>query len=355
MATVLRAWTVEDGGLTEIPDLPADQQGLIEAKLEDWLASQPDAIEDNLLIIGRQVSTSSGPLDLLGLTAEGKLVVIELKRDRAPRETVAQAIDYASWIAVQTQEEIRRIATEYLKRPLEDAFQDRFGGETLPELQMKSPSILVVASRLDAATERMIEFLSEQHGMDIDGLVFRYIKLSSGAEVLIRSSVVSEEQRISTQGDTYRVSVDSLLSLALDRRAAPIVAILRHLGEFLGEDPTRTYGGSFRYWQERMLCGVNVASNWGAPQGAIDVWVSYGKWAQMTGLPEESFIAALKADFEYVQEYEGARQMMFRIGSEENATQFVELLRGWTKGSSAEPAEVESGSDGKGDEANIPA
>ena len=69
MATVLRVWTVEDGGLTEIPDLPADQQGLIEAKLEDWLASQPDAIEVNLLIIGRQVSTSSGPLDLIGQTA----------------------------------------------------------------------------------------------------------------------------------------------------------------------------------------------------------------------------------------------------------------------------------------------
>ena len=47
--------------------------------------------------------------------------------------------------------------------------------------------------------------------------------------------------------------------------------------------------------------------------------------------------------------------MIFRIGSEDNATQFVELLRGWTKGSSAEPAELESGSDGKGDEANIPA
>lgn len=351
MATVLRAWSISEDRLVEIPELRADEQGLVEQKLEDWLASEPAAIQDNLLIIGRQVQTTSGPLDLLGLTADGKIVVVELKRDRAPRETVAQAIDYASWIAAQTAEDVKSIARDYLKGPLEDAFKERFGGESLPELQLSSPGILVVASRLDASTERMIEFLSEQHGMDIDGLVFRYIRLSDGAEVLVRSSVVSEEQRISAGGESYRVPVESLTSLALDRRVAPVLAILRQLGDFLGEDPARTYGGSFRYWQDRMLCGVNVAAYWGAPEGSIDVWFSYGAWAQMTGLTEDSFLEVLRPKFEEVRDYEGAQQIVLRVKSEEQAEDFVSVLQKWVQRDAELPEVPMAGTDGAGERA----
>jgi hypothetical protein len=331
MATVLRAWTVEADKLVEIPELRAADQGLVEQRLEDWLESQPDAIEDNLLIIGRQVHTASGPLDLLGITADGKLVVVELKRDRAPRETVAQAIDYASWVASQAPDDIAAIASNYLGRPLGDAFQDRFAGEALPELQLQSPSILVVASRLDASTERMIEFLSKQYSLDIDGLVFRFVRLSNGSEVLVRTSVVSEEQRIS-RSEPYRVPEETLLALARERRIVPMLAILRRIGEFLWEGPARTYGGSFRYWRDRMLCGVNVASYWGAPEGSIDVWVSHGWWAQITGLPEDSFVGPLRDGFEFVKQYEGSHQMILRISSEDQALKFVALLRSWAEG-----------------------
>src|SRR5437870_4396669 len=53
---------------------------------------------DRLLIIGRQVPTRfSKVVDLLALGPQGDLYVIELKRDRTPREVVAQALDYGSW------------------------------------------------------------------------------------------------------------------------------------------------------------------------------------------------------------------------------------------------------------------
>ncbi len=57
-------------------------------------------LEDgNLLIIGRQVTTKfDGIIDLLGIDRQGDLVVLELKRDRTPRETLAQVLEYASFV-----------------------------------------------------------------------------------------------------------------------------------------------------------------------------------------------------------------------------------------------------------------
>nr|WP_281430418.1 hypothetical protein [Salinicola acroporae] len=52
------------------------------------------------LLIGRQVRTAFDKLiDLLAIDANGTVIIIELKRDKTPREVVAQTIDYASWIA----------------------------------------------------------------------------------------------------------------------------------------------------------------------------------------------------------------------------------------------------------------
>ena len=72
-----------------------------EAILEDWLENNPDDIIENgkLLIIGRQVTTNLGSfIDLLAIDRQGDVVVIELKRNRTPRETVAQALEYASFV-----------------------------------------------------------------------------------------------------------------------------------------------------------------------------------------------------------------------------------------------------------------
>lgn len=333
MATVLRAWRVEDGKLREIAELRPDEQGLVEENLEDWLASEPDAIQDDLLIIGRQVSTASGPLDLLGLTAEGKLVVIELKRDRAPRETVAQAIDYASWIAIQAPDDIRNIAAQYLKRPLEEAFHDKFE-QQLPGIQPETPAVLVIASRLDTSTERMIQYLSEQYRMDIDGLLFRYIRIAN-EEILIRTTVVPEESKVRAR-ESSRVSPETLIATAAQHETTALLSILRRLSEFLTETAAPSYGGSFSYWGfGQMLCGLNVSAAWSAPMGTIDAWISHGSWAEATGLAEESLMDSLRSNFEFVRQWGKLRQMVIRIKSEEEARRFIELLRHWFEGTTS--------------------
>ena len=71
-----------------------------EAVLEEWLEANPDGFldDDKVLIIGRQVTTNLGGfVDLLGVDRAGNVVVVELKRDRTPRDTLAQALEYASF------------------------------------------------------------------------------------------------------------------------------------------------------------------------------------------------------------------------------------------------------------------
>ena len=64
-----------------------------ESRLEQILAADPTIIDPNLLLIGRQVLTAYGKfIDLLALDCDGNLVVIELKRNRTPREVVAQCL-----------------------------------------------------------------------------------------------------------------------------------------------------------------------------------------------------------------------------------------------------------------------
>ena len=68
-----------------------------EQKLEEMIVRDPRILSSEWMLIGRQEITShGGRIDLLAIAPDGSLVLIELKRDRTPREIVAQALDYAS-------------------------------------------------------------------------------------------------------------------------------------------------------------------------------------------------------------------------------------------------------------------
>lgn len=88
-----------------------------EAVLEDWLESNPDGIVEDgkILIIGRQVATNFGGfIDLVGIDRQGYAVVVELKRNRTPRDTLAQALEYASFVARLDTLQLEGILRSYL-------------------------------------------------------------------------------------------------------------------------------------------------------------------------------------------------------------------------------------------------
>ena len=113
----MRIFSIEkDGTFKEYSEIPF-QKDHEEAILENWLETNPNCIlEDGaLLIIGRQITTNLGSiLDLLGIDREGDLVVVELKRNRTPRDTLAQVLEYASFAEELDTEQLENILRNYL-------------------------------------------------------------------------------------------------------------------------------------------------------------------------------------------------------------------------------------------------
>lgn len=156
-----------------------------ENRLETILASDISIVDPNLLLIGRQVVTSYGKfIDLLALDADGNLVVLELKRDRTPREVVAQLLDYGSWVRGLEDDDIARIFDDFLTKhhpdhagtSLDTAFCDRFNVQEMPETLNESHELTLVASELDDSTERIINYLADEYGVAINAVFFRFFR-----------------------------------------------------------------------------------------------------------------------------------------------------------------------------------
>jgi RecB family endonuclease NucS len=89
-----------------------------ESRLEEVLAHDLSVLSSQLMLVGRQVLTSYGKfIDLLATDPDGNLVVVELKRNRTPREVVAQLIDYASWVQLLSSKERGILGEGSLRHP----------------------------------------------------------------------------------------------------------------------------------------------------------------------------------------------------------------------------------------------
>ncbi|MGQ2969063.1 MAG: DUF4268 domain-containing protein [Allorhizobium sp.] len=87
------------------------------AHLQEWIANQPDALGEELLIIQKEFagfSDTQERLDLLAIDKQGSLVVIENKLDDTGRDVTWQALKYASYCARLTSDDIRDIFQKYL-------------------------------------------------------------------------------------------------------------------------------------------------------------------------------------------------------------------------------------------------
>jgi len=194
MATEIKTWQIVEGKLEPI-DTSLEVQGRTEPyDLEPWIASNPDIIGSDIAIIGRQVTSKSGLIDLLGIDKSGNLVVIELKRGLLPREALAQAIDYASDASDWSVDKLSEIATEYCGKTLEDLFGDVFPESDVENLNVNNTQrIILVGFAVESSLERMIEWLSDGFGVNINAVVLNYIKTTGGDELLAKTSIISEE------------------------------------------------------------------------------------------------------------------------------------------------------------------
>ena len=187
-----------DGGFTEYEHL-LFQVEHEEAVLEDWLESNPDGIVDDgrVLIIGRQVETDLGGfIDLLGVDREGNVVVVELKRDRTPRDVVAQALEYAAFatrLDVDTLEGILRLYKSDESLSLADCHRKYFEVDESEAVAFnKDQHIVIIGQRVTPQIRQAASFLGSK-GIRVTCVEFNFFQAAGGDRLLSQEIVVGRE------------------------------------------------------------------------------------------------------------------------------------------------------------------
>ena len=172
MPVELALWRI-DGGLRRLTSSYLHD----EARLERLLLGDVSILGLDLLVIGHQVPTAFGHrVDLLAINRQGDVCAIELKRGRTPRDVVAQLLDYGCWVKDLTYEKIVSIYSENPSNPpFEQAFSDVFG-QPPPDTLNENHQLIIVASELDNATERIVMYLCKNYGVPINAIFFRYFE-----------------------------------------------------------------------------------------------------------------------------------------------------------------------------------
>ncbi len=168
----IKIWTLDGCKATPLESI---DEMTTEVKFENILARNPNMLLNGLTLVGRQIWTDGGPLDLLGVDAGGRLCVFELKRGTVARDAVAQVIDYASDLDGMGLSELAKYISQNSGGDGVDAIKD-FGAWYVQKFDMdldglKPIRLFLVGLGVDDTTERMVNFLAA-NGMDISMLTF---------------------------------------------------------------------------------------------------------------------------------------------------------------------------------------
>lgn len=177
----LGLWRIQDGDdFQRVSSNKLDE----ESRLEEFLLQDPNVLGQPLLVIDQQITTSDGKrLDILAIDRNGDLHVVELKRDKSPREVTAQTMDYAAWARQLNYEEVKSLYEDVDEH--EDSFEAGFDKKFRPDYDNtpKGPeevnsnhTLVIVTSELDGSTQRIIEYLSDEFDVPINAVRFNYYK-----------------------------------------------------------------------------------------------------------------------------------------------------------------------------------
>lgn len=206
-----------------------------EAILEDWLESNPDGIVEDgrILIIGRQVVTNFGGfIDLLGLDREGDVVVVELKRDRTPRDTIAQSLEYVSFAERLDTVQLEGILRSYLNDDflsLAEHHRQYFDlGSDEAIAFNKDQRIVIVGQRVTPEIRQTATFLRSK-GLRVTCVEFTFFQADGGTRLLSQEIVVgteSEKPKQVSSGSLPVVTEDAFLASADNNGKAVFARIL---------------------------------------------------------------------------------------------------------------------------------
>lgn len=163
----------------------------LELVLQENIKSLPELIpiEDaigepvGLLTIGMEVSAGSGAIDVLLLSSDGVLTIVETKLGKNPesrREVIGQVLEYAAFASDWGLEDIRRIANKFLDERFDTALKDFLGPDAedtsnvdeylnrLDEnLKAGRLRLIVAADRLLETVRKTITFVNRNSNFEI--------------------------------------------------------------------------------------------------------------------------------------------------------------------------------------------
>jgi alkylated DNA nucleotide flippase Atl1 len=174
-------FTVEGSDATPAVPISLADAGLRERNdLQEWVLAHPEILGADVLVITFEFDrwlSGSGTrerdrLDVLALDGAGRLVVVELKRDRAPDTVEMQALKYAAMASRFTEDSLVEQYARFLSRggtPVEEAAAREallaHAGELDPET-LRRPRIVLVAASFPPPVTASVVWLTEM-GLDI--------------------------------------------------------------------------------------------------------------------------------------------------------------------------------------------
>lgn len=171
----------------------------LEDKLQEHVKNNPDIIpiyeinEDaKLLVLAREFSTNSGPIDALGVDQDGNVYVIETKLYRNPdkRTVLAQALDYGAslWMhsgdTLNFIEQLDREVSKQFGMNLLEKIEDFFGNEE-PQLTVDTIARNVAKGNIkfvilmDTVQDRLkdlITYVNQNSRFDVYAVDLEYYK-----------------------------------------------------------------------------------------------------------------------------------------------------------------------------------
>ena len=173
-----------------------------ERHLESWLENNPWVLcqGEDILWIHKERTVPGGESsvrpDLIGVDAGGRLVIVELKRSRTPRDTIAQLLDYAASVADPNElsdEKIHEMAEIYFNtrdglrgKSFHDAFKEVLltrKTDEVPPLN-RSLRLFIVAGKISEKILKICKFLRTSHNMDISCIAVSMFQTES-ADVIV--------------------------------------------------------------------------------------------------------------------------------------------------------------------------
>lgn len=192
---------VSDSRATKAVPISLEEAGLREREhLQEWIVANPEILGEDIMIVtvefGSWVSHSGSSerdrLDILALDSSGRLVVVELKRGRAPETVDMQAVKYAAMASRFEPDELAAAHAAFLSSRGEivsdtEALErlNIHAGYSMDTETLRSPRIVLMASAFPPSVTATVVWLSE---MGVDLALVQFHAYRAGEKVLVSVS-----------------------------------------------------------------------------------------------------------------------------------------------------------------------